>query len=107
MSLCKPLLKFPEDEPIVKKLEKYSGNISSETYQSPDFQSLFVKFNNQVKEKKREIYVLILEVLASLKSHSNKPPLANTKRVKKLENYLEVSKPSKYYKVYIIFLVQT
>ena len=86
-------MKFPEDERIVKRLEKHFDNVGTEEKESDSFISLFTDFSSQLKVENVRVYLVINEALASLKSRSKDKMSDKIKQanIKKLENYLEVS----------------
>ncbi len=92
IAACTPHLKFPADEPIIKKLKKHYENIAIDVRQSDDFHSMLEKFTIQVEKKGDQTYVVIQEVVNKFKSYKSQSDsdLARKAHVKKLEKLLKV-----------------
>lgn len=92
IAACTPQLKFPADEPIIKKLKKHYENVAIDVRQSDEFHSMLEKFTIQVKKKGDQTYVVIQEVVNKFKSYKSQSDsdLARKAHVKKLEKLLRV-----------------
>ena len=90
MTACTPHLKIPGDEPIIEKLKRHYGKIEKECRKTSRFCSEMSRFTLQINNS--DIYIIIQELLSYFKSCNAKSASKKQAHIKKLENYLEVTK---------------